>query len=360
MKVCFIIGAMNYSGAEKVLSIIMGELADQGEDISVILLEQAYGLKETLGKIKTFGAKADGSTISRLSKRWYYIRKNVQEINPDVVVSFGSVCNVNSIMSLIGAGVPVVVCERNDPFFDPRSKKERIERNILYRLADGYVFQTEKIADYFKTICGKKPVAIIPNPIIDNEIRWNNLNYRKVISTVARLDDFQKCHYKMMKAFSLFSNKYPEYKLEIYGDGPDKERYQEYIKKYNLTDKVCLMGKTNKPQEAIMDSAAFLFTSKFEGMPNSLMEAMSIGIPCISTDCGGGGAKALFQFCNMDRYLLKEATEESIANALCDLVDNHELQLKLSLNAIKINEKLEKGSVGRQWRDYLLQVKVAK
>ena len=101
MKVCFIIGAMNYSGAEKVLSIIMGELADQGEDISVILLEQAYGLKETLGKIKTFGAKADGSTISRLSKRWYYIRKNVQEINPDVVVSFGSVCNVNSIMSLI-------------------------------------------------------------------------------------------------------------------------------------------------------------------------------------------------------------------------------------------------------------------
>ena len=136
MRICFVIGAMNYSGAEKVLSIVMGELAKKGNEVAVILLEQPYEVRETVDSIKTFGAKATGNRISRLLKRWKYIEKNVHEIKPDIVVSFGSVCNVNTIMSLLKSNIPLVVCERNDPVFDPRTKKERLERDILYRFAD--------------------------------------------------------------------------------------------------------------------------------------------------------------------------------------------------------------------------------
>ena len=86
MRICFVIGAMNYSGAEKVLSIVMGELAKKGNEVAVILLEQPYEVRETVDSIKTFGAKATGNRISRLLKRWKYIEKNVHEIKPDIVV----------------------------------------------------------------------------------------------------------------------------------------------------------------------------------------------------------------------------------------------------------------------------------
>lgn len=356
MRICFVIGAMNYSGAEKVLSIVMGELAKKGNEVAVILLEQPYEVRETVDSIKTFGAKATGNRISRLLKRWKYIEKNVHEIEPDIVVSFGSVCNVNTIMSLLKSDIPLVVCERNDPVFDPRTKKERLERDILYRFEDAYVFQTNTIADYFKSICGEKPVGIIPNPIIDSGVRWDINNHKKVISTVARLDDFQKSHYKMMKAFELFHAKNPEYCLEIFGDGPDKVGYQEYIHDNGLSDYIILKGKTTNPQRAIANSSVFILTSKFEGMPNALMEAMSIGIPCVTTDCGGGGAYALFDMCGIEKYLLEKSTPEGIANALCNLVNDSQAQFELSSNSLRINEVLEKGKVARRWQEFLSKV----
>ena len=96
MRICFVIGAMNYSGAEKVLSIVMGELAKNGNEVAVILLEQPYEVRETVDSIKTFGAKATGNRISRLLKRWKYI-----DFFKDCFCNKGSVQSTYSIHSLL-------------------------------------------------------------------------------------------------------------------------------------------------------------------------------------------------------------------------------------------------------------------
>lgn len=356
MKICFVVGSLSYSGAEKVLSIIMHELANRGQDVSVILLQQAFGNNGKTGQINTFGAKSQGSRQRRLINRWKYIRRIVLQIRPDIVVSFGSVCNVNTIMSLWGVKTPLVICERNDPNFDPRTKKERIERDFLYRFADGFVFQTPNIANYFRKIIKNKPIGIIANPIIDSDIRWDDNVREQRIVTVARLDDSQKSHYLMMEAFEAFLKQHPGYILEIYGDGPDKNAYQNYIGEKGLSGKVVLKGKTDNPLKAMEKATAFILTSKFEGMPNSLMEAMSIGIPCVVTDCGGGGARALFEMCGIADMIVGSPTPQQIALALSCVADSEEIRLRLSSNELEINKLLRKENVVDQWQKYLLKI----
>lgn len=357
MKIAFVIGSLNFSGAEKVLSIVASELQKIGNEIHVILLQKEMGTTGSENGFITYGAKATGSSkAKRLFSRWSAIRSVVSNINPDVVVSFGSVCNVNTIASMLGKKIPLVICERNDPNYDPRKKTEKRIRRMLYPFADGYVFQTERIREYFPERI-QKNATVIPNPIIDSGIRWNLQNTSKKIISIARLDDFQKDQSSMIKAFAMFAIKHSDYTLELYGDGPDREKYLDLIKKLGMDGKIFLPGKTNDPMSKLAESEIFLLTSIFEGMPNALMEAMSVGIPCISTDCGGGGALDL-----SEKYgaglLVPCGNVEEIANALSRLADDDELKETLSKKSVLINSNLGREKISGQWMEYLKAIKV--
>lgn len=360
MNICFVIGAMKYSGAEKVLSMIAKELLENGNRVSIILLEQEYSIIGDEEGITTYGAKAEGNKISRLLRRWSYIRKNVKQINPDIIISFGSVCNVNMLSALLFNKIPKVVCERNDPNYDPRSKSDKLTRWFLYHFANGYVFQTTEIRDYFHNIINGKDSAIIPNPIVDSEIRWEYEKTEKRIVTVARLDDFQKDQYVMFDAFKAFHEKHPEYILDIYGDGPDEANYKKYILDNSLDKYIFLRGKTNNPLNDIKTASIFLLTSKFEGMPNALMEALSIGIPCISTDCGGGGAKFLMNTCNCSEGLVEVGNAVEIANKLDEFVEKPDLMNEMSHNELRVNNLLEKRKIIQQWTQFFMKIQEKK
>ena len=356
MNICFVIGAMKFSGAEKVLSMIAKELLENNNRVSVILLEQEYSIIGDEEGIVTYGAKANGNKISRLLHRWSYIRKNVKKINPDIIISFGSVCNVNMLSALLFSKLPKVVCERNDPNYDPRSKSDKLTRWFLYHFANGYVFQTNEIRDYFHNIIKGKDTAIIPNPIVDSGIRWEYEKTEKRIATVARLDDYQKDQYVMFDAFKEFHERHPEYILDVYGSGPDEANYKNYILDNNLKKYIFLRGKTNDPLNDIKTAKFFMLTSKFEGMPNALMEALSIGIPCISTDCGGGGAKFLMNSCNCSDGLVEVGNARKIAEKMHSLVENEDLMNEMSSNELQINDLLEKRIIVQQWIQFLMKI----
>lgn len=356
MNICFVIGTMKFSGAEKVLSMIAKELLESNNSVSVILLEQEYSVIGDEEGIITYGAKATGNKISRLLHRWSYIRKNVKRINPDIIVSFGSVCNVNMLSALLFYKIPKIVCERNDPNYDPRSRSDKLTRWLLYHFANGYVFQTNEIRDYFKSIIKDKNTAVIPNPIIDSGIRWDYEKTEKHIATVARLDDFQKDQYVMFEAFEVFHEKHPDYILDIYGNGPDETNYKKYIKDNKLDKCIFLKGKTTDPLNNIKTASIFLLTSKFEGMPNALMEALSIGIPCVSTDCGGGGAKFLMKSCDCSKGLVEVGNARKIADKMHSLVENKNLMNEMSSNELKINDLLEKRVIVQQWIQFLMEM----
>lgn len=353
MRICFVIGSMSFSGAEKVLTMITNEIK-KTQDIHIILLNRQNGNESEEDGISLYGVKAEGSRFKRLSNRWSNIRKAVKKIAPDIVVSFGYVCNVNTIMSMLGLHIPLVVCERNDPVYDPRKTSEKLSRRLLYPLAKGFVFQTEKIKDYFPKRIQER-ACVIPNPIERPEVKWIPENVEKRFVTVARLDDFQKDQTTMIQAFVEFSHDYPEYKLEIYGDGPDREKYEKLIAALNAGDSIRLMGKTSNATGVISTAQGFLLTSIFEGMPNALMEAMAVGVPSVSTDCGGGGAKALFDKAK-GVALVSIGDKAALVREMKKIVSDKTYAETLSKQAVRIIECCSKEKVSDQWKEYLQQV----
>ena len=119
------------------------------------------------------------------------------------------------------------------------------------------------------------------------------------------------------------------------------------------------MGKTNDASKVVATSRAFLLTSVFEGMPNALIEAMAVGAPCISTDCGGGGAAALRGYCE-GVLLIPVGSRELLVHELRRIVEDEEMAQRLSNNASKIVDVLDKKKVANQWLDYLHRLSIKK
>ena len=190
--------------------------------------------------------------------------------------------------ALKGSKAKIIVSERNDPRnFQGKTITKLVSRYLMSK-ADGFVFQTNDACDFYKKY--KDRSVVIPNPVADVPVileRLPNEQRDKVIVTAGRLVP-QKNHEMLIKAFGKIAYRFPEYKLIIYGEGELKEKLQLLSRDLSMGDRVVFPGSVNDLHEKIKNAELFVLSSDFEGMPNALMEAMAMGITCISTDyCGG-------------------------------------------------------------------------
>ncbi len=348
MKICFVTGSLKFSGAEKIISMLMDKLNERGHDISVILLSKKEAV-EGFDYATQYPCFVRGNPVSKVLNRIKKIRKIAKENKFDAIISFNALFNIDVLFALMGTKSNVICCDRNDPVYDPPELNRRIRRKIFYPLSKGFVFQTEVIKNYYKEGIRKKSV-VIPNFIeADYECVAENKR-RKVIATSARLDDNQKNHVMLLKGFAEFSKTNSEYTLEMYGDGPDRAKYEALIKELGMEEKIILCGRVENVSERLKDIEIFVLTSKFEGMPNALIEAMATGLPCISTDCGGGGAAALIEN-NVNGILIPQNDIKAFTKALEKLASDEALRIELGKNAYKINQRLDINKIAVMWED---------
>lgn len=352
MKIGFIIGTLNFSGAEKIARYLIESLyKDHGHEIGILLLSGGDTYPE-LDYAKQFSVKAKGDVVFRVINRQRQIRRIVDAEKFDVVISFGAVSNLDVMEALRFSKTPVILCERNDPVSDPARKLLRLRRALIYKKASGFVFQTERIADFFGEKI-KSRSAVIPNFIeqkydkVDHEASENN------IVITARLSEKQKNISMLLRAFKRFS-KDNDYKLYIVGDGPDEAKYRAYINENSLEDRVILTGK-QRVMPYLQNAKFFVLSSYYEGMPNSLIEALAVGLPCISTDCSGGGAAALINN-GENGILIPSGDEDALVDAMTRMADDSELRVRLGNEAYKINETLEFGKIISMWINYIERV----
>ena len=353
MKICFVTGSLKFSGAQKIVSMLMEKLNERGHEISVIILkniEKAEGYDYA----KQYYCAVSGNPVSKVLKRIKKIRKIAKENRFDAIFSFNALYNIDVILALFGSREGVICCDRNDPVYDPPQLNRRIRRSLLYPFAKGFVFQTEVIKNYYGERIRKKSV-VIPNFIENNYKCVAENKRRKVIATAARLDDNQKNQTMLIKGFAEFCKINNEYTLEMYGDGPDRAKYEALIKELNMEDKILLMGRVENVSERLEDVEIFVLTSKFEGMPNALIEAMATGLPCISTDCGGGGAAALIEN-NVNGILIEQNDIKAYVDALNRLANDESLRTEMGRNAYKINEKLNIDKIAQLWENAVVEI----
>lgn len=355
MKICFCIGRLTFSGAENVIRYLAKGLIERNHEVSVILTEQMPKPQDMINGLTVSDAIIrEGGPVNAI-RRIKAIRRSLIEISPDIFVIFNFAMAFTAVPASIGLGwLKVVVCERNPPQCVPKTKARKIARDILFHFSDACVSQTDEIAAYFARITRRN--YVIPNPIRTPGVMCPDVSERKkVFVTVARLDDYQKNQSMMIRAFARAAAAYPEYELHFLGEGADREKYERLIGELGITRSVKFLGNVSEPLAYVKECRAFLLSSNYEGMPNALIEAMSIGLPCITTDCMGGAASALITN-GVNGVLVPLADEHAFADSMVKLIQSDELCRKLGKNAFDINQTLDGNRIIDEWEKILAQL----
>ena len=342
-KILFVIGGLKRGGAERVTVVLAKQFHHAGWDVSIttlLLNDVDYELNEGIHVIDLTTDRT--SRIASIPKWLLGIRKTVKEIRPDVIISFVARINILTQIACKGIIENIIVSERNDPSCDGRGCLIDIATKILYPRAQIVVFQTKRAQKYFNTKIQKNSV-IIPNPI-SVDVQAKIVDSKKIVS-VGRLAK-QKNHKLLINAFFRVLQNYPEYKLWIYGDGELGPVLSEQVIKLGIEDKVFFPGNVLDIHAQISDAEMFVLSSDYEGLSNALLEAMMMGLPCISTNCAGSDEVIQDE---ANGLLVPVGDETALYMAMDRLITNRKLRYTIAQNAKKEAEKFKTENIFHKW-----------
>ena len=346
-KISFFIGDLGRGGAERVISIIANHFVRKGWNVDICLLldyKIGYDLNENISIVNLI--EKDGSYFKRLPKWIKRIRHYLRIRNPDRVVSFIGRINVLVLCSALGLGIKTIVSERNDPKHDGRGRIMLSICNMVYHFADAIVFQTKYEKSCFSKSLSNKGY-IIPNPV---SVKTHNQSpVSKRIVTAGRLLP-QKNHSLLIDAIAKLKDEYPDISLYIYGDGILRSELENKVKLLNLSQNVFLPGNIIDLHEKMADAHVFVMSSEYEGLSNSLIEAMMVGLPCITTDYPG--ADELIQD-GVNGLVVSRGNVDEMVSAIMRIISDEVLCESLRKNAKEESHKYELDVVLRQWDEVI-------
>lgn len=295
-KICFVIPSLSCGGAERVVTVLASQLADEGYDIAVIKYFDAPDEYPVSERVKVFcvspGNEENYKKIPFI-KKLKRIRRILCQIRPHYVVPFLPHVAAQVFLAGLGLRQYYVQTIRVAPNIAPASRLLRCFRDFLVAISYVTFVQTETQKAYFPVWMQRK-IVVLPNPVSKSILETNAVYREKItrIISVGRLTAQKNFEMLIRSVAELNSAGYPVF-LDIYGEGEMKQSLQRMIDSLNC-QKVCfLRGRTNRIQEALSNADLFVLASNFEGMPNALMEAMAVGLPCISTNCETGPGELL-------------------------------------------------------------------
>lgn len=262
-------------------------------------------------------------------------------------MSFCEPFNLRTLISTLGLNVKIVVAERNEPHsVNKYWWMDAVER-FIYRRADHILVQTPTIKKFFKGKLGEK-TSIIYNPVnIDSNMVGKSLKTlkNKRIVSVARLKP-QKNPDILMRSFSIFAKTHPEYTLTYYGSGPMENELKKLADRLNISDKVVFAGPSKTIHRDILNAEMMCLVSSREGMSNSMIEAMSLGLPCICTKVSG--AVDLIND-KVNGLLVDIGDINGLTKAMNLIADNPDYAYRVGKNASDIYSILNKDKIYAEW-----------
>ncbi len=384
------IGSLQKGGAERVMSNLADYFFEQGYKVTLVttyLAPEEYEIKHAAWKRVPAGAddaelvmdpdenpawvdlrggekkgirrvfsgllkseQKDRLTNYRLRKE--KLRAIWKKLKPDVILSFIGKNNIMAISTATKDGFKVVVSVRADPDMEYDTPGLRAGMLSTFGKAAGVAVQTTGAMEKFPRYIQKK-CSILPNPMNASFVRNRYIGDReKRIVMVARMDT-NKNHAMVMEAFKEFvAEKFPDHKLVFYGDGPERLKLQRKAILLGIEDKVEFKGSVQHVAEHIEKAKLFILASDQEGMPNSLIEAMSLGLPCISTDCPCGGPKDLIEN-EINGILVPVGDKKAMGEAMVKVLENETFANNLGIAATRVQKKFAPEVANATWMEYI-------
>lgn len=347
-RIFFITGTMARGGAERVISVLSGYFAQKAFDVRIITLLKGVCEYE-LDNGVSFVDLSDKSTgfigILKTLKR---LKKYFKSEKPDAVVSFMAKINVITHFALKEKDkIHTVMCERNDPLKDGRNVLLKFFVSNAYSKSDVAVFQTEYAKGAFNKVCANN-AKVIPNPVFVSELAKDNGEH--IIVSAGRFVP-QKNHKMLIDAFAGFHEKFPQYKLKIFGFGPLKDALKKQVAELNLESSIFILDSTPELHKEMAQAEFFVMSSNYEGLSNVVLEAMCMGLPVISTDCSG-----ISEYINNGEngFLTPCGDTKALCVSMEKLAEDEMLRKKIGQNALGIKEKVSGKAVLDKWDEAVL------
>lgn len=346
-------GSLYRSGAEHVTVYLAEGLKHLGYNTVIITCykrQQEYSVPEG---IKRYILDYTGSK-KNIAQMIIYLRKILKNDKIDVLCVLTTPLSVYAIPASVGLGVKVIISERNDPTHFAGRLITKYLSTWCMKKADGFVFQTQDAKAYYNTQL-KGRGRVIYNPLFSDNLPCPYEGKpEKTIVAVGRLNP-QKNHIMLIRAFAECPEINQEYKLVIYGEGELRLKLEKIISDLGIAESVLLPGNVPDVCEKIRKTSLYVLPSNFEGMPNALIEAMALGLPCISTDCPIGGPSELIEN-GVNGVLIPTDDKLRLIEKMKEILFTPMLSDRLRKNAVLIRKTLDKDQILAQWAKYIEEI----
>jgi glycosyltransferase involved in cell wall biosynthesis len=361
VKLLIFISSLSAGGAERVTVNLANHWALKGWEITIVTLSQQsddfYALNSAVSRVSLEMDGDSGNAIVGLIRnlrRVTALRRVLRQVRPDVAL--GMMDRSNVILAMASCGLPIraVGSERVYPPQHPLGALWERLRFLGYGYLYAVVAQTEKGAEWLKAHTRAQRVTAIPNPAIwplTNQVPFIRVENilgagRKLLLAVGRLSS-QKQFDLLVRCFQSLAGRHADWNLVILGEGPLHSKLEMQVSEANLQNRVFLPGKAGNMGDWYESADLYVMSSRFEGFPNTLVEAMSYGLAVVSFDCDTGPRDIIRH--KVDGLLVCSGNEQEFTATLDQLMGDENLRVALATRAVDARVRFATDRVAEKW-----------
>jgi GalNAc-alpha-(1->4)-GalNAc-alpha-(1->3)-diNAcBac-PP-undecaprenol alpha-1,4-N-acetyl-D-galactosaminyltransferase len=333
-KICFVSAGLAGGGMERSLTSLANYFAEIGHQVIIVNIFRSEVFFNLHTSITVIWPNLDRENTHKMLyavRLLPYLRREIQKTKADAVLSFGEWFNAYVILSLMGTKQRLFISDRMGPLLKLGFPLDQANK-LLYKHATGIIAQTQTAKKIIASKTKAKSISVIPNAVVPIDV--TSLKKEKRIITVGRLSR-EKGHEILLDAFAKLQDK--SWTLDIVGDGPKRRSLEEQAQFLGIAERVVFHGHQKHFGALLGRAYIFVLPSYYEGFPNALVEAMSVPLAVISSDCVAGPSEIITH--GQDGLLFEPGNVDALFDCLTALTCNENQCDDLASNAFKVRER---------------------
>jgi len=370
VKLLIFIHSLASGGAERVTVTLANHWASRDWDVTIVTIadpkKDFYQLDPAVRRIglnMAMGSRTPASAVINNLRRLGALYRILMRQSPDIAIAMMPAANVTLALAGRLAGIPTIGSERTYPPAMPLGRFWEAARRRVYPMLSGLVAQTTDSAAWLRSQAPARRVVVIPNPInypipaqrprISPDGVRATLTGKRLLLAVGRLAE-EKRFDRLLAAFADIASRHPDWSLVILGEGAARAALTKQVFRLHLDGRVALPGAVGNVGDWFTAADLYVMTSRFEGFPNTLLEALSCGAPSLAVDCMTGPRELIET--EVNGLLVPQDDPAALIAGLDRLMGDQELRERLAKRAVEVREAYAVPRIAAQWQAFIFKI----